>query len=181
MSDYKADRTKVAADVAGGIIPGEHRGRYNHTHEVIGRRLALHEGSSSCHRHELLIPPRATDMLRDLSTILQRYEGQRIPDTRDLMILFTVRFETGGTFHSQFEIARSFAWTKLCVERAVPLVLVQHQPGLSGYAGGKPHCHLLIFARELHDSNFLGFTPLLKGPPKAVLADEWVGWLAQHG
>lgn len=180
MSDYKADRTKVSADVAGGIIPGVFNGKHNDTHEVIGRRLTLHEGSSSCHRHELLIPPRATGMLRDLNTIMQRYEAQRIPDTRDLMILFTVRFEPGGTFHSQFESARSFAWAKLCVERAVPTVLVQHQPGLSGYADGKPHCHLLIFARELHDSNFLGFTPLLKGPPKAVLATEWAAWLAQH-
>lgn len=181
MTDYKVDRAKVAADVAGGVIPGDFNGKRNHTHEVIGRRLTLHEGSSSCHRHELVIPPLATDMLRDLSTLIHRYEDQRIPETRDLMILFTVRFEPGGTFHSQFEIARSFAWTRLCVERRLPVVLVQHQPGLSGYANDKPHVHLLIFARELHDSNFLGFTPLLKGPPKAVLAAEWADWLAWHG
>src|SRR5690242_5767366 len=101
MADYKPDSTKVAADVAGGIIPGVFDGNHNFTHEVIGRRLTLHEGKSSCHRHELLIPPQATDMLRDLNTIIHRYEDQRIPDTRDLMILFTVRFEPGGTFHSQ--------------------------------------------------------------------------------
>lgn len=180
MTDYKADRTKVKVDVAGGVIPGVFNGKTNHTHEVIGRRLTLHEGSTSCHRHEPMIPPNATDMLRDLNTLIRRYEDQRIPETRDLMILFTVRFEPGGTFHSQFEIARSFAWAKLCVERKLPVVLVQHQPGLSGYAEGKPHLHLLCFARELHDSNFLGFTPLLKGPPKVVLAAEWAAWLAQH-
>jgi hypothetical protein len=119
-------------------------------------------------------------MLRDLSAIARRYESQRLPEMRDLMILFTVRFKPGSTFHAQFEAARSFAWNKLCVERRLPVVLVQHQPGLSGYAEGKPHVHMLIFARELQDCNFLGFTPLLKGPPKAVLAGEWAAWLKQH-
>ena len=92
------------------------------------------------------------------------------------MILFTVRFKLGGTFHAQLEAARSFAWTKLCIERRLPVVLVQHQPGLSGYAEGKPHIHLLIFARELHDSNVLGFTTLLKGSSKVTLAAEWAAW-----
>jgi hypothetical protein len=180
MFDYKPDLTKVKADVAGGLIPGELDGKHNDTGEVIGRRLTLHDGSCSCRRHELLIPPHATEMLRDLDLIIQRYEDQRIPGTRDLMILFTVRFEPGGTFHSQFELARSFAWAKLCVERKTPVVLVQHQPGLSGYVDGKAHVHMLIFARELHDSNFLGFTPLVKSSPKVVLAAEWAAWLAQH-
>ena len=177
MADYKADRTKVAIDVAGGVIQGEFNGKLNRTDEVIGRRVTLHDGQSSCQRYELLIPPLATDILRDLSTLVRRYENQRLPAMRDLMILFTVRFKLGGTFHAQFEAARSFAWTKLCVERRLPVVLVQHQPGLSGYADGKPHVHLLIFARELHDSNFLGFTPLLKSSPKVVLAAEWAAWL----
>jgi hypothetical protein len=177
MADYKADRTKVSVDVAGGVIPGEFNGKLNRTDEVVGRRIMLHDGQSSCQRHELLIPPHATDMLRDLRTLVQRYEDQRLPDTRDLIILFTVRFKFGGTFHAQFEAARSFAWNNLCVERRLPVIIVQHQPGLSGYAEGKPHCHLLIFARELHDSNFLGFTPLLKTSPKAVLAAEWAAWL----
>lgn len=177
MADHKSDTTKVAIDVAGGIIPGEFDSKLNVTREVLERRLKLHGGLSSCQRHELLIPPHATDMLRDLSTITRRYEDQRIPDTRDLMILFTVRFKPGDTFHAQFETARSFAWRKLCSERRLAVVLVQHQPGLSGYTEGKPHIHMLIFARELHDSNFLGFTPLLKGPPKVVLAAEWAAWL----
>ena len=179
MADYKADRTKVPVDVAGGIIEGEFNGKLNRTDEVIGRRIMLHDGRSSCQRNETLIPPLATDMLRDLEMLVRRYEDQRLPNVRDLMILFTVRFKAGGTFHAQFEAARSFAWTKLCVERRLPVVVVQHQPGLSGYAEGKPHCHLLIFARELHDSNFLGFTPLLKTSPKAVLAAEWAAWLDQ--
>lgn len=176
MADYKADRTKVPVDVAGGIIEGEFNGKVNRTDEVIGRRIMLHDGRSSCHRYETLIPPGATEMLRELSAIARRYETQRLPEMRDLMILFTVRFKPGSTFHAQFEAARSFAWAKLCVERRLAVTLVQHQPGLSGYAEGKPHVHMLIFARELHDSNFLGFTPLLKGPPKAVLAAEWAAW-----
>lgn len=176
MADYKADRTKVSVDVAGGVIPGEFNGKLNRTDEVVGRRITLHDGNSTCQRHELLIPPHATDMLRDLSTLVKRYESQRLPAMRDLMILFTVRFKLGGTFHAQFEAARSFAWTKLCVERRLPVVLVQHQPGLSGYAEGKPHIHMLILARELHDSNFLGFTTLLKGSPKVTLAAEWATW-----
>lgn len=180
MADYKADRTKVSVDVAGGVIPGEFNGKLNLTEEVVGRRIKLHDGNSSCQRHELLIPPLATDMLRDLSTLLRRYENQRLPAMRDLMILFTVRFKPGGTFHAQFEAARSFAWAKLCVERRLPVVVVQHQPGLSGYSEGKPHVHMLICARELHDSNFLGFTPLLKISPKAVLAAEWAAWPSRN-
>lgn len=179
MADYEVDRTKVAGDVSGGVIPGDFNAKPNITDEVISRRIMLHGGASNCRRHELLIPPHATDMLRDIGMITRRYEEQRIPETRDLMILFTVRFKPGGTFHAQFEAARSFAWAKLCVERRLPVVLIQHQPGLSGYAEGKPHVHMLIFARELHDCNFLGFTPLLKGPPKVVLATEWAGWPAE--
>ncbi|GLR48100.1 hypothetical protein [Sphingomonas astaxanthinifaciens] len=176
MADYKADRSRVSVDVAGGVIPGEFNGTINRSDEVVGRRITLHEGNSTCQRQELMIPPHATDMLRDVSSILRRYESQRLPEMRDLMILFTVRFRPGGTFHAQFEAARSFAWAKLCVERRLPVVLVQHQPGLSGYSEGKPHIHMLIFARELHDSNFLGFTPLLKGSPKVTLAAEWAAW-----
>ena len=114
-----------------------------------------------------------------LIALVKRFEDQRLLEMRDLMIVFTMRFKPSGALHVQFEAARSFAWTKLCVERRLAVVVVQHQPGLSGYAEGKPHCHLLIFACELHDSNFLGFTPLLKGPPKAALAAERAAWLAK--
>ncbi|WP_338501453.1 hypothetical protein V6R86_01600 [Sphingomonas kaistensis] len=179
MSDYQADRTKVSVDVAGGVIEGEFNGKLNRTHEVIERRVMLHGGLSSCVRHEPMIPPSATGMLLDVRALTERYESQRLPGQRDLMILFTVRFSRADTFHAQFETARSFAWTKLCVERRLAVVLVQHQPGLSGYVEGKPHVHMLIFSRELHDSNFLGFTDLLKGPPKAILAAEWAAWLAK--
>ena len=70
MADYKADRTKVPVDVAGGVIPGEFNGKLNRTDEVVGRRITLHDGNSTCQRHEQLIPPHATDMLRDLITLV---------------------------------------------------------------------------------------------------------------
>ena len=179
MADYNADRTKVPVDVAGGIIPGEFNGKLNRTDEVIDRRIILHGGQSDGVRHEPMIPPNATGMLLNVSALATLYERQRLPDQRDLMIIFTVRFLQGTTVHAQYEAARAFAWNNLCVERNLAVVVVQHQPGLSGYAQSKGHCHLLIFARELHDSNFLGFTPLLKTSPKAVLAAEWATWLDQ--
>lgn len=87
---------------------------------------------------------------------------------------------SGLPIHQQWELARGFVREKMVIAERLAVVLVQHQPGFRGVADGKPHVHAMALARRLENSNFLGFSPLVKEGAKAKLGAAWKGWLATH-
>ncbi|WP_121119997.1 hypothetical protein [Croceibacterium ferulae] len=177
--DYAPEREKVAGDVVCGTIFAEFGNRTNSVRGAIERRLTLGGGTMAAHRHELLLPPDAPDLLLDRENLVSHYERSLLPNQRELLVIFTMRFERDGSLHAQWELARSFVRQHI-VGRRLGTVLVQHCPGLAGYADGKPHVHALAIARELIGSNFAAFTPLSRPGAKAILAAEWQAWQAAH-
>lgn len=180
--DYKPETGKPprGVDVAAGVIQASYKGIATTAREAIARRLVLHGGTVACHRQVLLLPPSAPDLLDDIEAATDCYEEGLIPGQRDLIVIFTVRFEPNLAVHRQLELARGFAHQHLAVQRNLAVILVQHLPGLAGWQN-KPHVHMLAFARELHGSYFQGFTPLIKPGAKAILANAWADWLAANG
>lgn len=182
MIDYVPDLTQVAGvDVAFGIIRPEHAGKSITATDAIQRRLRPGAGALLCHRHEVLLPPGAADMLIDLDMLVARYEAQLLPKHRDLIVMLTMRFAPGLPIHQQWELARGFVREKMVVAERLAVVLVQHQPGFRGFADGKPHVHAMALARRLENSHFLGFSPLVKEGAKAKLGAAWKDWLATYG
>lgn len=180
--DYKPETGKPprGVDVAAGVIQANYKGVATTAREAIERRLVLHGGTGACHRKKLLLPPSAPDLLGEIKAATDCYEERLIPDQRDLIVIFTVRFEPNLAVHRQWELARGFAYQHLALQRNLAVILVQHLPGLSGWQN-KPHAHMLAFARELHGPYFQGFTPLTKPGAKAILANGWADWLATNG
>lgn len=174
MSDYIPD-PKVDS-VVSGVILSTHKGKPVQVATALARRLWFHGGKTPCHRHELLLPPDANDLLLDVEAARKRFEDQLIPDQRELLIVFTMQFEPGGAMHDQWETARSFAREHMVVGHQLAVVLAQHQPGLSGWTANRPHVHALAFARRLEAAHFLGFTPLTKAENRARLAALWRPW-----
>lgn len=180
--DYAPERGKLprGVDVAFGVIQATGNGMPTTARAAIERRLVLHGGRETCHRSALLLPPNAPDLLDSMEAVLDRHEKQQLPEQRDLLLIFTMRFDAAMPAHRQFRLACDFAYARLARERNLAVVMAQHQPGLAGWQN-KPHCHAFAFARELHGSHFLGFTPLVKPGAKAILAAEWADWLVRCG
>lgn len=181
MSDYTADRTKVpGVDISFGVIRSTHGGKAVTARSAVERRLMPNANGPLCHRQELLLPPGAADMLLDLELLLACHEKQLIPDQRDLITIFTMRFGRGAALHEQWELARGFVRERMVIAEQLAVVLVQHQPGFCGYRNGKAHVHAMALARRLENSHFVGFSPLIDDGAKAKLGAAWKDWLATH-
>lgn len=115
----------------------------------------------------------------DMDRLISLYEDQFIPEQRDLLVVFTMRFDDDLTFHAQWELARGFVSRRLASERRLAVILAQHQASLAGFAT-KGHCHALCFSRRLVGSHLRDFTPLARPGTKALLGAEWADWLVQH-
>lgn len=182
MADYSPQLGKVPAgiDLTHGIIQATYKGRPNTTGAAIARRLALHGSTApSAYDDELLIPPSAPDLLRNLAALVALYEAQLIPNQLDLLGITTLRFPHDLACHRQWELARGFAKAALVDSRGLAVELVHHLPGLAGRKH-KPHIHLMWPARRLNGSTWGAFSDLVKPGATTVLAAEWAAWLTQE-
>lgn len=92
MIDYTPERGPLpdSVDLAHGMIQVSYKKLTNTPGGAIARRLTLHgHPTSSCYDHELLLTRSAPDLLKNLATLVELYNEQRLPDPTDLVGITT--------------------------------------------------------------------------------------------
>lgn len=104
-------------------------------------------------RHDVLLPARAPDYLRNVELLASAYHATAIDRIKDLAAIVTIQWpqvEDSAqhmTLHDAWESSRSFS-RSICEDLQVAVIAIQHVPARSwGY--GTPHVHLIIPARTV--------------------------------
>lgn len=138
----------------------------------------------TCFKPEVLLPFGAPIEYRDAETLCRAYDKQSWPGLKDLVVITTLRFpETVAdpptlTVLDAYELARAFAYQRLCLDRRLAVVIAFHVPAHAGVEANVPHCHIMALARTCGP---LGFGELLSYPlatdlGRKVMDDEFDAW-----
>jgi hypothetical protein len=170
-----------------GVIRRELKGRVFDTRDAVLRRLRPVGGPPpaggwppTCYRSDVILPPGASDRLRDPKALCDAYEEEAFPGIKDLLIIVTLRFpQATTTLHEIWEDVRGFA-ASLAYERQVAAILAMHVPARAGKSG-HPHLHILIPARRLERFSFGEFLrPLASDRGRDIIEAAWKTWSAKR-
>lgn len=178
-------------DLSFGVIQAEPGARPTRTAEgAIFRRLypickpddpAMPWAKPTCFRHDVLLPPGASDEWCDPQRLARAYDEQGF-SLVDLVVAVTLRFPDVEALpqrtklHEAWEMARAFTLGRLVRVHNVAAVCVMHVPARAARPGA-PHVHILLPAREVMPTGFGKFArPLATDEGRALLDAEWAAW-----
>lgn len=139
-----------------GVLRKTYAGRTNSALEFGWRKSHLGHGadnvdfsvwSPNVEREEVILPPRADDMLADPATLLAQMDASSAECEKALLIYLTLPLGDVDRVHVGWERARAFAF-RFAVERNLATVLTLHAPGTVN-APFPLHAHALIVPRRL--------------------------------
>lgn len=142
----------------------------------------------TCYRYDVLLPPGASDDYLDPEVLCRAYAAHGFEGIKDLVVIATVRFPDAEMIpprlklHEAWELARSFAYQRLTLERKLAVVIVMHVPRRAGQGDLAPHCHIMALARELGPTGFGNFIrPLASDAGRQLMDQEWTAWCEVRG
>ena len=125
-------------------------------------------------RWDVLLPRSASDMMRDPAVLTRSFEAAARPEQTSLMLHLKVEARSDQPLHVAWELARRFAFAHLVDEHDLPVVMIQHHPGVTGHQqAGKPHCHICCLARTLDLHGWGATTSLAVDEARSPLAAAW--------
>jgi hypothetical protein len=140
----------------------------------------------TCFRHDVLLPPGASDELWCARRLTQAYDEQGF-SLKDLVVVVTLRFPEVELrpqvmrLHEAWEMARSFAIDRLVRIYGTAAICIMHVPARAARPG-PPHVHILVPARELLPSGFGKFArPLATDEGREIMDIEWEAWRTRAG
>jgi len=140
----------------------------------------------TCFRHEVILPPAASDDLWDPQRLARAYDEQGF-SVKDVMVIVTLRYPEVETtpqkmrLHEAWDNAAIFAWSKIVQPYNVAAVCVMHVPARAARPGA-PHVHIMVPARELLPSGFGRFArPLATEEGRDIMDREWGAWRKETG
>lgn len=159
-----------------GTLRPEHRGRRATAAEFAHAKLLVSDEDgdarwrASAYRHEVLLPPGADDRYRCPHGLFEDVDAAHPASGKALVSYITLTW-VPDRLHHQWSLARTLA-TGLVDEFAVPVLLVQHVPGVVA-STALPHCHLLIPGpRTLSAIGWGGYVSALIGDRAWLLVRE---------
>lgn len=142
----------------------------------------------TCYRHDVLLPPGTSDDYLDPEVLCRAYAAQGFEGLKDLVVITTVRFPETETappklkLHEAWELARSFAYQRLTLDRNLAVVIAMHLPRRAAQRDLAPHCHIMALARELGPTGFGNFIrPLAADAGRQLMDEEWAAWCERQG
>lgn len=139
-----------------GVLRKTFMTRKNSAHEFGWRKAHLgpdfansdrSEWHPNAERVEVVLPPKADDMLSNPSSLLQQVDEFAAPTEASLLTYLTLPLSDAERIHVGWECARSFAVT-LANERSLASVVILHSPGSIGSPFAL-HAHMLLVPRRL--------------------------------
>ena len=181
--------TQVAQGLTLGILRREFSARINSAAEFTRKKLhpavceadapPAQQWSPTCHRHEVLLPAAAPDLLADPQWLLQHYERAELHDQLGLLLAVKVTQLHAGSLHGFWEQVREFARSEFVERRGLPTVLAMHVPSLSpSRAPAKTHVHVLVLARALNECGFGALEQIDGHRMRTSVANAWLATAA---
>ena len=125
-------------------------------------------------RWDVLLPRSASDLMRDPAVLSRSFEATAPPTQASLMLHLKVEARSDQPLHVAWELARRFAFAHLVDEHGLPVVIIQHHPGVTGHQqAGKPHSHICCLARTLDLHGWGATTGLAVDEARFPLAEAW--------
>ncbi|WP_253190495.1 MobA/MobL family protein [Sphingomonas sp. LM7] len=124
-------------------------------------------------RFEVLLPRFAPGEYATLAHLVARFDETLPMYERHALVQVKIELPFHEPYHVGYEVVRAFARQHFTVERAHPVILVAHLPGMAG-SENKPHIHAIVLARELGPNGF-GETNTRMCSDKGQ-ADAWEAW-----
>lgn len=139
----------------------------------------------TCYRHDVQLPPGASDDLWDAQKLVEAYDAQGF-SLRDLVVILTLRFPEvelvpqRKPLHEVWQLVQGFVWERIVREHQVAAISVMHVPARAAKPG-TPHVHVMIPARKLLPSGFGKFAlQLTTEDGRELLEKEWGAWREQE-
>jgi hypothetical protein len=181
--------TPVGPGLTVGVLRREFSSRINSPAEFVRNKLhpapcdadarRAQRWAPTCHRHEVLLPATAPDLLTDPEWLMQHYERAVLHDQPALLLAVKVSQLEAGSLHGFWERSREFARSEFVEQRSLPVVLALHVPSLSpSRSPGNTHVHVLVLARTLGEHGFGALQQLDGHKLRTSVADAWLATVA---
>lgn len=125
-------------------------------------------------RTDTLLPPSVPDLFLDPMVLATSYMSNLLPTQKDLLICLKMALDEDQPLHGGWERARAFAREALMAVHGLPVVLVLHDPAMSGrLRPNGPHIHALAFARRFAARGWAERSSLARDAAHDDLAEAW--------
>jgi hypothetical protein len=162
-----------------GVLRTRFSNRANDPASYIAEKLAPvlpHGGhwQPTAARLDTLLPSGVPDLFLDPMVLAASYMSH-LPSTQtDLLICLKMTLDEDQPLHGGWERARAFAREMLVAGHGLPVVLVLHDPAMSGrLRPNRPHIHALTFARRFAARGWAERSSLARDAAHNDLAEAW--------
>lgn len=125
-------------------------------------------------RTDTLLPSGVSDLFLDPMVLAASYMSNLLPAQKDLLICLKTTLDEDQPLHGGWERARAFAREVLVEGHGLPVVLVMHDPAMSGQLRpNRPHIHALAFARRFAARGWAERSSLARDAAHDELAEAW--------
>jgi hypothetical protein len=132
----------------------------------------------SCYKSRAVLPRDADDALDCETDLLIAIEESACRHEPSLLLYLTLAFPDATRLHHCWSDSVAFADHAFARKRQLPVVAVQHRPGIVG-SNNPVHVHLLVGPRRLDGTGFRGYAhDILCNEGQQVLFDEWTAFRA---
>jgi hypothetical protein len=130
-------------------------------------------------RFEVLLPRYASGEYAVLTHLLARFDATLPAYMHHALVQVKIELPNHEPFHLGYEVVREFARQHFTIERAHPVILVTHLPGMAG-SENKSHVHVIVLSRELGPNGFGEIsTRLCSDRGQSDAWDAWQPYLTQ--
>lgn len=162
-----------------GVLRTRFSDRDNDPASYIAEKLApvLPDGGHwkpTAARTDTLLPPGVPDLFLDPLALAASYMSNSLPAQKDLLICLKMTLDEDQPLHGGWERARSFAREVLVAAHGLPVVLILHDPAMSGQLRpNRPHIHAMAFARRFAARGWAERSSLARDEAHHGLAEAW--------
>lgn len=128
----------------------------------------------TAHSYDVLLPATVPDALSDPRVLVEHFEDSATRTQKDLVVMIKLTAPLDTTLHAFREAVRAFSRAEFVEKRSLATVLAFHVPGFSGAkVPARPHIHVMVLARSISASGFLGYCDIATSEAQPILVEAW--------